>query len=120
VSGKKHWEDVHGRKEPDRASRYRPRLERSLEFIDGAGLTTRAAIIDVGGGASTLVDDLLDRGYEDITVLDLSARALALSRRGHQPFCPRTPLRVRQPERAPPRAPQCSCRWWRSGACGCA
>ena len=47
------------RKAPEQVSWYRPHLERSLEFIEGAGLEPDAAIIDVGGGASTLVDDLL-------------------------------------------------------------
>ena len=80
MPGREHWEDVYRRKDPDPVSWYRPQLERSIEFIDGAGLNARAAIIDVGGGASTLVDDLLDRGYADITVLDLSARAIASAR----------------------------------------
>ena len=55
---------------------YRPHLEQSLRFIDAAGLGRDAAIIDVGGGASTLVDDLLERGHSNVTVLDVSARAI--------------------------------------------
>jgi ubiquinone/menaquinone biosynthesis C-methylase UbiE len=46
-------------------------------FIEQAGLDKDVAIIDVGGGASTLVDDLLDRGYSDVTVLDISLKAIA-------------------------------------------
>ena len=79
-SDRRHWEDVHGRKRADEVSWYRPHLDRSLRFIDGAGLAKDAAIVDVGGGSSTLVDDLLDRGFTNLTVLDLSANALARSR----------------------------------------
>src|SRR5579859_4475714 len=76
MSSAAHWESIYQAKGAERVSWYRPHLERSLEFIDGAGATARSAIIDVGGGASTLVDDLLDRGYSRITVLDLSATAI--------------------------------------------
>jgi len=71
-----HWERIHGVKAPVDVSWYRPHLERSLAFVDGAGLPVNASIIDVGGGASTLVDDLLDRGYHDVTVLDISSAAI--------------------------------------------
>ena len=71
-----HWESVYEQKGPERVSWYRPHLEQSLRFIEEAGLATDAAIIDVGGGASTLVDDLLARGYVDVTVLDISAKAI--------------------------------------------
>lgn len=77
MSEPSHWESVYKKKAPDEVSWYRPHLERSLRFIDAAGLPRNAAIIDVGGGASTLVDDLLERGYSDVTVLDLSAAAMA-------------------------------------------
>lgn len=76
---REHWETVYQRKAPGDVSWYRPHLERSLRFIDAAGLASDAVIIDVGGGASTLVDDLLARGYEQPTVLDLSASAIALA-----------------------------------------
>jgi len=72
-----HWESIYGRKTSEQVSWYRPHLERSLEFIEGADLSREAAIIDVGGGASTLVNDLLERGYADVTVLDISAAAIA-------------------------------------------
>jgi SAM-dependent methyltransferase len=72
-----HWESVYERKDPRQVSWYRPHLEQSLRFIEGADLAKDAALIDVGGGASTLVDDLLERGYRDLTVLDVSARAIA-------------------------------------------
>ena len=76
MRSREHWEGVYERKRPDEVSWYRPHLERSLQFIDAAGLRADAAIIDVGGGASTLVDDLLARGHSDVTVLDVSARAI--------------------------------------------
>ena len=73
---KQHWDDVYGKKAPDQVSWYRPHLERSLRFIEEARLPERAAIIDVGGGTSTLVDDLLERGYSNLTVLDISPKAI--------------------------------------------
>lgn len=76
MTTKDHWERIYGRKAPDEVSWYRPHLERSLDFIERAGLAPDAAIIDVGGGASTLVDDLLGRGYTNLTVLDVSAAAI--------------------------------------------
>ncbi len=76
-----HWEGIYGRKQPTEVSWFREHLEQSLAFIDQAGLGPEAAIIDVGGGASTLVDDLLARGYGQVTVLDLSATAIAAAQR---------------------------------------
>jgi SAM-dependent methyltransferase len=75
-----HWESIYERKAPDQLSWYRPHLERSLNFIEGAGLASNASIIDVGGGSSTLVDDLLARGYTNVTVLDISASAIAAAK----------------------------------------
>lgn len=75
----KHWDAVYGGKSPDRVSWYRPHLDRSLRFLETAGIGRAAAIIDVGGGASTFVDDLIHRGYSNVTVLDLSQRALELA-----------------------------------------
>jgi len=76
MSTHEHWNAIHRQKGPEGVSWYRPHLDRSLKFIDGAGLSPGAAILDVGGGASTLVDDLLGRGYQNVTVLDLSERAI--------------------------------------------
>jgi SAM-dependent methyltransferase len=76
VTTREHWDDVYARKAPDQVSWYRPSLDRSLRFIDDLGLARDAPIIDVGGGASTLPDDLLARGYTNVTVLDVSATAL--------------------------------------------
>jgi SAM-dependent methyltransferase len=75
TTDKDHWDSVYGRKAADAVSWYRPHLDRSLAFIEGAGVAKDAAIIDVGGGTSTLVDDLLQRGYGNVTVLDIAPTA---------------------------------------------
>lgn len=80
MSEREHWESIYKRKNPDAVSWYRPHLDRSLQFIEKAGLSPTGSFLDVGGGTSTLVDDLLDRGYADITVLDLSESAIAQAR----------------------------------------
>jgi ubiquinone/menaquinone biosynthesis C-methylase UbiE len=80
MSRRNHWDRAYQTKKPDEVSWYRTHLETSLRLIEHAAKDTSAAIIDVGGGESTLVDDLLDRGYEDITVLDLSPTALEVTR----------------------------------------
>jgi 2-polyprenyl-3-methyl-5-hydroxy-6-metoxy-1,4-benzoquinol methylase len=77
--GQKHWDGVYAEKAADRMSWYRPHLDRSLRFLDVAKIEGTAAIIDVDGGASTFVDDLLDRGYSNVTVLDLSRTALEVA-----------------------------------------
>ena len=77
-----HWERVYGTKAPDQVSWFRPHLETSLRLIEQAiDGNLDAAIADVGGGASTLVDDLLDRGYRNITVLDISQGAIDVARK---------------------------------------
>ena len=75
----RHWEGVYTTRAPDEVSWYAPRLEKSLELVLAAR-PPPAAVIDVGGGASTLVDDLLGLGYEPVTVLDVSDAALQVSR----------------------------------------
>lgn len=75
-----HWENVYTTKAVDAVSWFTPHLDSSLKMIDAAGLGPDAAIIDVGGGASTLVDDLLTLGYRYLTVLDISASALENSK----------------------------------------
>jgi SAM-dependent methyltransferase len=71
-----HWEKIYLEKAPDAVSWYRAHLETSLALIEQVAPERAASIIDVGGGESTLVDDLLSRGYEDITVLDISQTAI--------------------------------------------
>jgi SAM-dependent methyltransferase len=75
-----HWNAVYETKPIDGVSWYRPHLDRSLAIIDSLALAPNAPILDVGAGASTLAEDLLDRGYHDITLLDISERALARAR----------------------------------------
>ncbi|HYA18453.1 MAG TPA: class I SAM-dependent methyltransferase [Bryobacteraceae bacterium] len=75
-----HWEHVYGTKAPHQVSWYRPHLEISLSLIERAAPGRSARIIDVGGGASTLVDDLIARGYRDVTVLDISRKAIDVAR----------------------------------------
>jgi len=75
-----HWDGVYTSKRPDRVSWYTPRLERSLEMIR-AVTDPSSEIIDIGGGASTLVDDLLELGYSKLSVLDVSNAALAIAKR---------------------------------------
>lgn len=77
---KAHWEHVYATKLPDSVSWFQQHADRSLRLIRQTGIPSSAAVIDVGGGASTLVDDLLDDGYSSITVLDLSAAALAAAK----------------------------------------
>ena len=81
MQSKEYWEKVYTTKAPDNVSWFQPHAETSMRLIHNAGLGRDAAIIDVGGGASTLVDDLLDGGYRALTVLDLSSAALDESRR---------------------------------------
>lgn len=78
---KHHWESVYAAKAPDAVSWYAPHLLRSLEYIRSAAPDKRAAVLDVGGGESTLVDDLLADGYAQVSVLDLSATALEVTQR---------------------------------------
>jgi SAM-dependent methyltransferase len=77
---KSHWERVYHSKLPTQVSWYQPHALRSLSLSRRVSPLSDGAIIDVGGGASTLIDDLLDAGYHDLTVLDLSATALAEAR----------------------------------------
>jgi 2-polyprenyl-3-methyl-5-hydroxy-6-metoxy-1,4-benzoquinol methylase len=76
VDTKTHWDMVYATKAPDAVSWYRPHLETSLALIERAARSYAAAIIDVGGGESTLVDDLLLRGFRKIAVLDVSQTAI--------------------------------------------
>ena len=76
-----HWEKIYTEKAPDAVSWYRPHLETSLALIEQAGAGASASVIDVGGGESTLVDDLLARGHENITVLDISQTAIDANRK---------------------------------------
>jgi len=76
-----HWEKIYTEKAPDAVSWDRPHLETSLALIEQAAPGCSASVVDVGGGESTLVDDLLGRGYENITVLDISQTAIDANRK---------------------------------------
>lgn len=78
---KSHWEQLYSTKAADSVSWFQQHAEYSLRLIRDTGLPPDASIIDVGGGASTLVDDLLQAGYGNLTVLDLSGAALAAAQR---------------------------------------
>lgn len=80
MSAKSHWEDVYRTKSPDQVSWYRPHLDVSLRLIYEATPDRRSALIDVGGGEATLVDDLLALGYGDVSVLDISEEAIEVAR----------------------------------------
>ena len=78
--GANHWQSVYGSRGEAQTSWFRPHLDESLRLIDALALPPDAAIIDIGAGRSTLVDDLLARGFRDLCALDISAEALAQSR----------------------------------------
>ncbi len=73
---KKHWENIYQTKELNEVSWYQPTPETSLAFFKELKVPLNAKIIDVGGGDSFLVDHLLELGYTDITVLDISSAAI--------------------------------------------
>ena len=80
TSSKQHWETVYQTKAPNAVSWYRPHLDTSLALIEKTLPDRDAAIIDIGGGEATLVDDLLARGYSHLSVLDISPAAIAVAR----------------------------------------
>ena len=76
---KSHWEGVYATRQPTEVSWFQPVPEKSLHLIRATGVKCGQAIIDAGGGASTLVDNLLAEGFTDLSVLDISANALLKS-----------------------------------------
>ncbi len=78
---KKHWETVYETKNPDQVSWTQEIPKTSLEFIRSFKLNKKAKIIDIGGGDSKLVDYLLKEGYNNITVLDISEKAIAKAKK---------------------------------------
>ena len=73
---KKHWENIYQTKELKDVSWFQPTPETSLDFFKQFNVPKTAKVIDIGGGDSFLVDHLLDLGYQDISVLDISAAAI--------------------------------------------
>lgn len=80
MNKKAHWENIYSTKQATQVSWYREHLENSLQIILQTGVEKNAAIIDVGGGSSTLADDLLENGFADVSVLDISGKAIEKSK----------------------------------------
>ena len=80
-----HWDGVYREKDEARLSWHQDEPTISLELCDLAGVDTRSSVIDIGAGMSRFAARLVERGFHDVTVLDVSAQALERSRRdlGH-------------------------------------
>ena len=74
---KKHWENIYKTKDLKDVGWFQPTPDTSLDFIKQFNVPTTAKIIDIGGGDSYLVDHLLNMGYQDISVLDISEAAIS-------------------------------------------
>jgi ubiquinone/menaquinone biosynthesis C-methylase UbiE len=81
ISRQAHWENVYTTKGENEVSWFQENPALSLELIEQAGATPMSAIVDIGGGASRLVDRLIEKGFADVTVLDLSGAALEAAKR---------------------------------------
>ncbi|HEY8259378.1 MAG TPA: class I SAM-dependent methyltransferase [Gemmatimonadales bacterium] len=79
MDAREHWERIYRAKSPTEVSWYQPEARVSLELIRRVAPDRATPIIDVGGGASTLVDGLLDAGYQSVTVLDIAPASLAIA-----------------------------------------
>jgi len=77
----KHWENVYKTKKADQVSWFKPHLSKSLQLISETKIKKQESVIDIGGGASTLADDLLREGFTDITVLDISSESLETAKK---------------------------------------
>ena len=77
---KTHWEHIYQTRPSDEVSWFQPTPALSLELIEQCNLTPKDSIVDVGGGASKLVDHLIKAGYQSITVLDIARAALEVAR----------------------------------------
>jgi len=80
MENRTHWEDIHHKKAATQVSWYQLHPTLSLQHIRNTGVAKSGQVIDVGGGASTLVDHLLGDGFENVTVLDISDAALEVAR----------------------------------------
>ena len=80
MKSKTHWDEVYATKAVDTVSWFETHASDSQRFLQKTGVDLTAAIIDIGGGASTLVDDLLAQGYQNVTVLDIAEQALLASK----------------------------------------
>ena len=77
MAGAEHWDETYTSRGIDGVSWYQAAPAVSLELVEGLGVSPESAVIDVGGGGSFLADELVGRGFTDLTVLDVSAAALA-------------------------------------------
>jgi 2-polyprenyl-3-methyl-5-hydroxy-6-metoxy-1,4-benzoquinol methylase len=80
MNQKDHWQQVYSKREAENLGWYKPHLATSLSWIKALNLATEDPLIDIGGGTSTLVDDLLEMGCRSISVLDISENAIATAR----------------------------------------
>ena len=80
MTTKTYWEHIYDTKSPNQVSWYQKHAKFSLQYIRNTGIQKTDSIIDVGGGASTLVDDLIENAFQNITVLDVSGTALQVAR----------------------------------------
>ena len=80
MQDEEHWVEVYRTKAPDTVSWYQPRPEATLRALERLHVRETTSLIDIGGGASTLVDNLIERGWSDITVLDIAAPALEIAK----------------------------------------
>ena len=80
MNTKPHWEHIYETKAPTQVSWYQEHAQYSLKLIQNTGVSKAGHIIDIGGGASTLVGDLLAAGFQNISVLDVSEHALQIAR----------------------------------------
>ena len=87
-----HWRETWTDRDPEAVSWFEPVPQRSWELIGDSGVGPEDPIVDVGGGASRLVDDLVAAGYRDLTVLDIADEPLAMARRDRYVQLVRTAL----------------------------
>jgi hypothetical protein len=80
TSRQAHWNEVYATKAADKVSWFQARAAMSMHLIACSDASEESAIIDIGGGASVLIDQLVDAGFGDVTVLDISERALVCSK----------------------------------------
>jgi 2-polyprenyl-3-methyl-5-hydroxy-6-metoxy-1,4-benzoquinol methylase len=81
MSTKAHWEALFKKRQSNETSWHQPHLRLSIQLFESAGVSAKSKVIDIGGGDSTLVDDLLAQGVQDVTILDISAEALSKAKR---------------------------------------
>ncbi len=81
MDNKQHWDNVYASKQSEDLTWYQQHERISLDIIKNVAPNITSNIIDIGGGSSTLIDDLLNTGYRNLSVLDLSSEALSTSKK---------------------------------------